>query len=34
MEFTFTQGDPITEQEALAEAEKMGLHAFAFDTEV
>ena len=34
MEFTFTQGDPITEEEALAEAQKMGLHAFAFDTEV
>ena len=33
MEFEFTQGDPITEQEALAEAEKMGLHAVAYDTE-
>ncbi|MBM35770.1 MAG: hypothetical protein VX963_06705 [Actinomycetota bacterium] len=34
MEFEFTQGEPITEQEALSEAQNMGLHAFAFDTEV
>ena len=33
MEFEFTRGDPIIEQEALAEAEKMGLHAVAYDTE-
>ena len=33
MEFTFTQGDPLTEEEALAEAEKMGLHALAIDIE-
>ena len=33
MEFEFKQGDPITEQEAFTQAEKLGLHAFAFDTE-
>lgn len=33
MEFTFTQGDPLTEEEALVEAEKMGLHALAIDIE-
>ena len=33
MEFKFTQGEPISEEEALAEAEKLGLHAFTLDTE-
>ena len=33
MEFEFTQGEPISEEEALAEAEKLGLHAFTLDTE-
>ena len=33
MEFEFVQGEPISEEEALAEAKKLGLHAFAFDTE-
>ena len=33
MEFEFVQGDPITEEEAFAEAKKLGLHAFAFDTD-
>ena len=33
MEFKFTQGEPISEEEALAEAKKLGLHAFTLDTE-
>ncbi len=31
MEYKFTQGDPITEQEALDQTAAMGLHGLAFD---
>ncbi len=34
MEYVFTQGDPITEADALAQAEAMGFHALAFDIAV
>ncbi|MDO8389913.1 MAG: hypothetical protein Q7V57_05450 [Actinomycetota bacterium] len=33
MEYTFSYGTPITEEEALAEAAAMGFHCFAFDIE-
>ena len=31
MEYAFTQGPPITEEEALAEGERLGFHVLAFD---
>ena len=31
MEYTFTQGSPIYEEDALAEAAAMGFHGLAFD---
>jgi hypothetical protein len=31
MEYQFTQGDPITEQEALDQVAAMGFHGLAFD---
>ena len=33
MKFEFTNGDPITEEEAIAEAAAMGLHIEAFDSD-
>ena len=32
-EYRFSQGTPITEEEALAEAAALGMHAFAYDVE-
>ena len=32
MEYQFTQGPPISEADALAEAAALGFHAFAFDS--
>jgi hypothetical protein len=31
VEYSFTQGAPITEAEAMAEGERLGLHVLAFD---
>ena len=31
MEYAFSQGDPITEDDAIARAADMGLHSLAFD---
>jgi hypothetical protein len=34
MKYEFTNGAPISEAEALAEVEKMGLHGLAFDVDL